>query len=781
MKISRTSLIASIMAFWAFIALLSWTHTNFFGVLNTLGFASLLIIPGFLTVLGLGGGEHKLPFWHRFGQVIAWSILEIMVFILLCNTLLPHLHLARPLDRRPLVIELSFLCTGLAAWSYYRLKGSSFGLSLRHIFKSKLDALFVVASMLFVPSSIMGAISLNNGSTGNFTVAMLIGMAGYMSLLFGFRKRLHDNTFATAIYMMGLSLLLMTSLRSWYTTGHDVQREYRVFRLSQASGLWNIKSFRDPFNACLSITILPTVLANLLHIPDPYVYKVYFQLIFAVVPVLVYLLMRRYLSRGKSYLSAIYFIAFPTFFTDMSMLNRQEIAFLFLALMLLVIFDTRIALKRRRGLFLAFALGMVLSHYSTTYSVIFILVLLLITRPIFNLLAPRLANIKLFKDTGIRLPNSTTKKMRPNITIVMVLLIIASGLLWNSVLTNTSTAGNVVRTTFDSLTHGRNENSRSSDVSYSLLASAQSSPQQQLQDYLRYTVAPERAAAPKDTYFAASSVDAYPLMTTPATTAPLTLIGQALSHSHINVTSLNYALKQTTAKLLQIFLIIGLVYVLIHKRLGKKIEPEYLLLSLGCLIFLALQVVLPYLSVAYGLLRAFQQSLMITGLFIVVGTYALCIRFKSRRLKHGIPAALAIAFFLTSTGVVSQLLGGYQPLLHLGNSGQYYDAYYLHSSEVVESSWLQNLIKAKGGQADIQSDLYTAIRLNSLTGLNVSEDITPGVVEQDAYVVLGYTATTKGQVSVSYNSNFVTYTYPLQFLNQNKNLIYDNGGAQVYR
>src|ERR1035441_2621063 len=90
-------------------------------------------------------------------------------------------------------------------------------------------------------------------------------------------------------------------------------------------------------NACLSITILPTEVGQVAHVDDPYVYKFFFQLIFALCPVLVYAIARRYWSGSISVLAVVYFIGFPTFFTDMSFLNRQEIAFVFVCVALLAI------------------------------------------------------------------------------------------------------------------------------------------------------------------------------------------------------------------------------------------------------------------------------------------------------------------------------------------------------------------------------------------------------------------------------------------------------------
>ena len=91
----------------------------------------------------------------------------------------------------------------------------------------------------------------------------------------------------------------------------------------------------NAYNACLSVNILPTVLAQTTGLSGEVVFKVLLQLVFAIVPVLTFLYSRRFLSRRLALVAATFTLAFPTFFTDMPYLVRQEIAFFFLALLLL--------------------------------------------------------------------------------------------------------------------------------------------------------------------------------------------------------------------------------------------------------------------------------------------------------------------------------------------------------------------------------------------------------------------------------------------------------------
>lgn len=782
MKSVRINLYVTALGSWVGFVLLGWFHSNPLGILNIFGFLVLIVVPGLLTLLGSKLRRQNLPFWYVLALIVGLSLLELLVFLLLCNTVLPHLHVYRPLDRRPLVIELSALVVLLAIWSWRQRKAAAYEYPLGQIATARRQIIVGFIPLIFVLGAVGGAISLNNGGTDTVSLVTLVCMGAYVVVSMALRRRLNDNTVAWVIYMMGLALLFMTSLRGWYVTGHDIQREFGVFQLTKHGGVWNVADFRDPFNACLSITILPTTLANLLHVPDPYIFKVYFQLIFAIVPVLVYLFMRRYLQKGKAYLAAIYFMAFPTFFIDMCMLNRQEIAFVFLALMLLVIFEARIGLGWRRWLFGLFGTGMILSHYSTTYSAIFTLAVMVCARPAFWWVARRVKARRLFRQTSVVLPPGKTAPSPHAITWTLVAGLALGGFVWNSLLTNTSTAGSVLVATLSNITRGLSEDSKSNDVAYSLFAGGDTGPRQQLIAYQKTVVARQRATASKGTYYPNRIVNAYPLKIVPDASIPLTALGRWLTGRHVNVSSLNFILKQTSAKSLQLFVLLGLGYALLRRRLNRPFEPEFLLLALAYLVFLVLQIVLPYLSVAYGLLRAFQQSLMVIGLFLVVGTYLVTGRFKNAWLRHGLPTVLAVMFFLATTGVISQLLGGYEPQINLNNSGQYYDTYYLHKSEVQAAYWLAGAIRAQRLHGpDIQTDLFTSTRLFALTGIQAQQDITPGLVQQGAFVELGYSDVAKRQVTVPFSGNLLTYAYPTNFLNQTKNLIYTNGGAEVYR
>jgi len=766
---------------WLIFFALVATQVNDFQILTSVGFVSLVCVPGLLTIIALR--LFALDPWTYIGLTVGFGLLELMFVGLIGNTLLPFVGIARPLEAQVLISGLSIMMVALAILCFVRVREVTVSVGRIALFTSLRDALFAYTPAVFPLMSIVGARTLNEGGSNAFILSMLAGVAIYSAVLIRYSSKLGRSVIPTALFFITLALLLMTSLRGSFVTGHDIQREYSVFQLTKSAGLWSIMSLRDAYNACMSITIVPTIFSNLLSIADPYVYKALFQILFAIVPGIVYMTAQRYVGATAALLSALYFIAFPTFFTDMPFLNRQEIAFIFLSLMVYVIFDERIALKARRLLFAALGLGMVLSHYSTTYTVIALLAFVVAAGPIVQSVRRLSAQYGLARLSTIAKWNAEAVQSRNRITLGMLAALVAASFLWSSVLTDTSSNSlyRVVTETIKVMRDTTREDAKSSDVLYSLFSWKQLDANALLKEYEDTTIA-RASETPAGTYYE-SARGRYPISLATPDVLPLTRIGRTLS-AGIDVPEFNYAFRQSSAKLIQILVVIGFVVVLWSSRFCKKpLDSEFVLMGAGSLILLAAIVVLPVLSVEYGLLRAFQQSLVFLSIFIVIGSLGF-VAYARESVRVGFAGALTVIFLLSSTGVFTQLLGGYDPQLHLNNSGIYYDRYYVHASELKAIEWLAQEIakdRAAGFVPEIQSDTIAVTASHLLLGTNVTHDINPAIVRTDAYVFLGVTNVKKMQATVSYGGTRITYIYPMRFLDDNKKLIYDEGGVKIYR
>jgi uncharacterized membrane protein len=746
----------------------------------------LAAVAGFLLAIGLPAWmfSQKVD-WktdspsERLGYSVAAAILGLMLTGLLINTALPHIGISRPLDRNPVLVTVDVWCAGLAAWRPERFVPS---LPRPQIDKVQgVDWAVGLLSALCVPLAILGANRLNNGAGNSLTFTMLCIATVTFIVIFVKRDALSPGTITAAIFFISLAMLLMTSLRGWYITGHDIQGEYKVFQLTKTNGDWNISNFQDAYNACLSLTILPTMLWQLMRINDPYIYKFWFQLLFALCPVFVYRISLRYTSRGLALIAVIYFISFPTFFTDMPFLNRQEIAYLFVAAIVTMATDPKISPKSVRITIAIFSIGVVLSHYSTSYVFLGTILLGYIVHKLLARLRRRRVNESERRSPVRRRP------MIPTVSLLNVGVLLLGILLWNGLATHTvSGFGTVLSQALESL-RGGSDSGKSGAVSYSLLGGGGTqSPAQALALYTKQSLASTGTAAQRAAagFYSPATLNKFPLTSLPQANLPLTSAGKLLANAGLDPTTLNAVIRSGIARLLQLFVVIGLFSAV--RRAWKRSSgwmAELIALASGALIIVALQVVLPGISADYGVLRAFQQAMISFGPLIAVGSLAI-FRFLPEKFSLGAAFTVAIVFFVSLVGVLPQALGGYPAQLNLNNSGSYYDIYYTHPQDISAVQWLQSRIStgATGKpQPEVQIDPFVFQELQTFSTLNLYPVNFPALLQRNAYVFLGYQTVTGGEeATADINDDLINYNYPTALLNSTDNLVYSSNGSRIY-
>ncbi|MEV5721687.1 DUF2206 domain-containing protein [Amycolatopsis mediterranei] len=693
---------------------------------------------------------------------LGFAVVTAIVTTLLVNTVLPWFGVSRPLTTVSLAVSQTLAAILLTAVER-RLNGRSPVVRLPRWVPVGAVAPVAVLGSLSLVVAVAGAIRLNNGFSGTTSLVALFLIAALPGLMVVRVRHYGDGVIACGILCAAAALLLLTSLRGWYITGHDIQREFLFFQRTSDNGRWDIAGYPDAYNACLSITLLPAALTRLTALPGTAIFKVVLPVLFAAAPVAVYRTTRNLTSKRVSVLAAIYFVAFPTFFTDMPFLGRQEIAFLLLGCAVLALSDHAAPRRARRIAFTVLSVGVVLSHYSTTYVLIGVLVLGKLAGGVIRLTPP------LRRRLATRAPKEAAADF---VTWPLIAIAILSAALWTGPVTNTwqQVARTAVAATHDLLSPGRVERG-SSDTSYSIFGSAPVSPQQRLRDYadsIRGRNGGESSAALQQ---AGTRI-------APTDTLPLTAAGSALDRAGIDVSGANNLLKTVCADGLQLLLLIGLAGTLIATVTRFRPTHDMFVLAAGSLAALAAETALPQLSVDYGILRTFQQGLFGFAPFIAMGSvWAL-----SWLNRWRLPAATAMAmlFFLGLTGALPRLFGGYPAQLHLDNAGQYYDIYYVHPQERAGITWLEQHVRDVATE-QVQTDQYTFSRLQTLIDDAGVDDIYPTLVRPDSFVFLGYSTVRRDRVTVSYRGDLVTYLYPLTFLDTTKDKVYSSNGTSVYR
>ena len=613
--------------------------------------------------------------------------------------------------------------------------------------------------------SVAGPIRLNNGFSGAVSTVALVLVAALLVLLLVRRRRYPVAVVSGGLYTASLSLLLLVSLRGWAVTGHDIQREYEYFQLTLGGGRWNIAAYPNPYNACLSITLLPVSVVRLTAIPGVYVFKVVLPLLFAFTPLLVHRAVRNVAPQFVAMLSAVFFMSFPTFFTDMTYLGRQEVAFLLLGCAMVVLTDTARPLRTRRIAFTVLLGGIALSHYSTTYVLVGVLAIAFLYDLLWRLGTHRRRN-----RMRRRSPLSRSGSF---VTWWIVLLPAALALVWAIPITHTS---GQLQSTLANAYHA------ALNLGHGSSGSTGGTPAQRLGEYRTQTLTETAAKRATGGYLPLKTVDAYPVTPVAAQNMPLTSAGRLLQKLGLPTVTLNGLLRALASALFLGLVLLGLAVTLTGRRRSFRPARDQVTLTVGALAMVALLEVLPQLSVDYSVQRAYQQGLFFFAPFVAAGTLWL-LRWAGRR-SVPLACALMAALFLDLTGVVPKVLGGYPAQLQLSNAGQYYDVYYPTSSERSAAYWLNQLAASQGrGKAEpvVQTDSFTFNREQTLLTGPVVGDIFPTVLGSNSYVLLGSTTVRNGEVTVFYQGDLLTYRYPVALLDKTKNEIYSSEGAEVFR
>jgi uncharacterized membrane protein len=734
-----------------------------------IGFGFLVIGPIYLLfTTDIWRGTSAV---ERAGYSLTAGLLLLMLGGLTINTVLPPLGVARPLDPVPIVIMGDVITAALYELRRRRPAPVDWG---AHLVALQPCAVRVLVLAVVCPVlAILGANRLNNNAGDQVSLATLICVVVLLILMLRWRRQLSDAVIGIAIYLMSLAFLLMTSLRGWSVTGHDIQSEYRVFQLTEAHGRWELSAFHTAYNACLSITILPTEISRVVNVDDPYVYKVFFQILFALCPVLAYTVARRYASKFLALLAVIYFVGFPTYYNDMPFINRQEIAFLFVCASVLALTNSRWPQSRRRTVFLIAALGVELSHYSTMYLLLGTVAACWLAGTAVRL-ARRLRR-KAAAGPGQAPWQGTTR----TVGFGSVLTVGAMVALWGGLATQS--AGPLLTDLASAVSELGHANSA---TSYGVLSRTSLSPQQVLDDY-RTAALKQNAATPGSLYLPYNTVARYqtPLDNEPS--LPLTTIGRALTRAGIPVATINTDVRSGAAKDEQLFIAAGFCAFLFSRRFRRRVSHEVIYLCAGSIVMVGVFTAFPALSIDYGVLRALQEALILTAPVLVIGSVALFSPFGDKWSQR-IAGVVCLGIFTSTIGLMPQLLGGYPAQLSLNNSGQYYDIYYVHPQDVAAVNWLVGKpgVLPSGLQASMGPFTSNMFAFNSLADVNGNQfvyDIYPALIQRQSWVLLNYGILHSGRAPLESQGELLTYAYPTPLLQATKNLVYNNGGAEIYK
>lgn len=709
---------------------------------------TIVILSGYLILRGFRvENNRRLPGMLRLAIMTSLGIAWIMFFGLIADVLLPVFGLKRPLtsDWLPLIFVLA---TGLLIpWALkYKI-----AIKKRSNLTRNKDTLFLASVLiLMILFSFCGARLLNNGYS-NILIMSAFGL-GLISIVFTIirQKHLPENILPIVLFVLSLCGVWSYSLRSNYVFGWDIQNEFKVFQTTLNSGNWILGAKHGAYDAMLSLSILPVVIAKVTGLAGLTIFKFLSPLLFSFVPVILYYIYRIFTKRWTSFLAALITIAQFYYMQQFSALVRQQIAFLFYATILYLILQNKLSNKSKNYLLLASIFGLVVSHYSTTYLAIIFFGGTYITSKIIFALLQR------YKPTQ-------AKPKYKYINGWMVLILILSALIWYGPATHSS--GYLEKL------------SQKNGYSY-VIQKIGSVISQQFNNHQSIPKSTKIYLKTIGTQFQNShkNFHYYP----GASNNTVSPVAQATIHSKWPI--LKTLLNGASVVLNYGWWILGSAGILAlaistYRKLDYRKIELVILGAIGILGFITIHLSSTFQNL-YNETRLDEQVLMFVAMPFILMVIWLLHNLPVRLIKFTATSIVLLSFAIAS-GIITQVIGGLPPA-NLNNIGQDYNNFYIQQSDIASAHWLGDRYTSN---SIVFADNYSSLRLTAAKKqiFNQFNDVTPQTISIGSFVYADYTNIKNGLVDKQISNKQFSYQFPTSFLQQNKNLVYSNGNAEVFK
>lgn len=366
--------ILSLQVVFLILVSLGWLGLELIILRQVVGFLYLTFVPGFL-LLGLIGLDNL-----RRMETILYSIglsLSFLCFIgTLINYLYPLIGINNPISEIPLTITIIAITSVL--YHLYSLQSREYTI---FSFNKIQSVLFSSAPILLLLPilSIFGGYLFNYYNI-NFLILILYVIISTFPIFIAFDK-FPKHLFAPAIWAISISLLFSITLSIKNISYGDALLEYNFANLVISNGIWN-PSIIGPINAMLSIVMIHPIYSILLDTRLKDVFIFIYPLLYSFTPLVLYVAFKREMNEIIAFFSSFFFMSLFSFYVIFSRCTRSGIAELFLALFILSVIDKDLPEPKKSLLSIVFALSIIVSHYGTSYMLMFALV---ISIPIFVL------------------------------------------------------------------------------------------------------------------------------------------------------------------------------------------------------------------------------------------------------------------------------------------------------------------------------------------------------------------------------------------------------------
>jgi uncharacterized membrane protein len=700
----------------------------------------LLVAPGLILLRALRIPSQVVSSFPVY--IPCASIAVLFVSGVAVDLLGPLIGLAAPLRAWPMLAGLELTCSALLAISVN--VAPDVAIDWRLPVRSCRSAWPLVLPLV----AAAGAVRLNNGHSHD--VALLAAAAFVLLLVTAaiFSSRLSVTLLEVILYASGLTATWSYSLRGDGVYGFDIATEYQRLQQTIITGVWQTAHPGDAYGALLSVTIMPAQLHALSGPSGLLVLKLIYPMIYALFPVAIFDLARRFLSPCWAFAAAAFTIG-QYAFIEIASVARQEIALIFFAAMVMAVIDTRLQRRAQFTLITILGLAMALSHYSTTYVAI----------TVFGLALPLQWLLSWLRDI-------------PRITGAMAVAFIATfagAVIWYGPVTQSDSHLMQVSQTVEA--QGLDILPNRTPDSGLLAAYLQGNtttpiPAAQYQQGIREFYKINR---PYINPLPDANQARYALRNSAVSKPPVKW------HLGYDALSLSLLIVEQLANALAAF---AALFMIVRRR-SSAVVRQVGLLALVTTLLLTMLRFSGTLAAAYGQERAQLQGLTLLAIALCWPMQSATEARKAQGRRILVVTVACLVVVLVNTSYLAGAVLGGGTSANLTNSGAAFEYFYGTSPEFAAAQWLGKF--AVPGQL-VYADQYGQLRLAEVTDIQhgLTLDVTPLTLDRNAWVYASRANVVNGQAFALYNNHSVTYVFPAGFLIANYDLVYTNGSSEVF-
>ena len=701
-------------------------------VRQLIGFIYLTFIPGIiiLRILKL----HKLGSIETLLYTVGLSIATLMFTGLFMNTVYPFFGISGPISITPLIITISILVLILCILSYVRDKDYSNPSFIDVGGILSPPALF----LCLIPFLAIFGTYLVNFYHNNILLMFLIIIIALIAVSISFDKFIPKNLYPLAVFVIAISLIYHSSLISMYMVEWaDNAFEHWISKTVVVNSIWDPTVY-STCNAMLSLVMLAPIYSVISDMSITWVFKIIYPLLFSLVPVGLYRIFQKQTNDKIAFLSCFFFMSMFTFYTSMLGLNRQQIAELFLVLLILTMIDKNMGKTKRSFLFIVFGVSLAVSHYALSYIYMFCLIaawLLLALAENHEIQKMRdnfHSKFSRYKDEKLAGNSISSNEKNRTISSTFVLIFVVFTLTWYMYVSSSSAFNSIVR----------------------------------IGDHITSSIFTE--------------------FLNPEATQGLSII---LSAPETLLDYFNKAIHLTT----QFFITIGIIMSLLKEK-ERDFNAEYFAFSITFFVICLAGIIVPYFAAAVNTTRLYHITLLFLAPFCVIGgmmvmkVLSRVVRAswtnKSVRSSLGVLSIFFVIYLFFNSGFIYEFAGN-PSSFSLNQTAV--SCPHFEMQEVDAATWL---IDNKVSNIRVYADLYNSYLFQMLTGhfsplQGTDEIITP--IADEAYFFLGKENVIDGNIRLDNPmkprlNHTIAPLQNLTFYNTLLNMseIYANGDAQVY-